>query len=449
MGTGWRLAPVLATISVLLVIWGRIGASITSRTERSMAGGLLSGVRVVEGSAFVAAPSGGMTLAQLGADVIRFDQIGGGLDYRRWPLSADGTSIYWAGLNKGKRSLAVDLRSPRGRELLTELIGAPGPDNGIFLTNFPASGWMSYERLRDKRADLVMLNVMGNHDGTSAVDYTVNCAVGYPSVTGPADSTEPVNHVFPAWDFLCGQQVALGIVAALRHRDRTGDGQLVTLALSDVALWAVSAMGHIAEAQVNGSERPRIGNDLYGAFGCDFATGDGRRVIAVAVTYSQWKSLLDATGLADEVQAIGSRRGLDFRIEGDRYLAREELDPLVATWCAARSFDEIRTAFDAHGVCLGAVPIVPATRERRPAMFHRQPVVLHGRSAGDRHHPGCRASARPCTARAHRRGARAGARPAHRRDPRGHLGSIGERDRCVARRWSRRLTDAQVAGRMR
>jgi 2-methylfumaryl-CoA isomerase len=318
-----------------------------------MAGGLLSGVRVVEGSAFVAAPSGGMTLAQLGADVIRFDQIGGGLDYRRWPLSADGTSIYWAGLNKGKRSLAVDLRSPRGRELLTELIGAPGPDNGIFLTNFPASGWMSYERLRGKRADLVMLNVLGNHDGTSAVDYTVNCAIGYPLVTGPADLTEPVNHVFPAWDFLCGQQVALGIVAALRHRDRTGDGQLVKLALSDVALWAVSAMGHIAEAQVNGSERPRIGNDLYGAFGCDFATGDGRRVIAVAVTYSQWKSLLDATGLADEVQAIGSRRGLDFRIEGDRYLAREELDPLVAAWCAARSFDEIRTAFDAHGVCWG------------------------------------------------------------------------------------------------
>ena len=318
-----------------------------------MAGGLLSGVRVVEGSAFVAAPSGGMTLAQLGADVIRFDQIGGGLDYQRWPLTAGGTSIYWAGLNKGKRSLAVDLRSARGRELLTELIGAPGPDNGIFLTNFPASGWMAYERLCEKRADLVMLNVLGNHDGTSALDYTVNCAVGYPSVTGPADSTEPVNHVFPAWDFLCGQQVALGVVAALRHRDRTGAGQFVKLALSDVALWAVSAMGHIAEAQVNGSERPRIGNDLYGAFGRDFATSDGRRVIAVAVTFSQWRSLLDATGLSDDVQAVATRRGLDFRIEGDRYLAREELNPLFATWCAARSLDEIRTTFDAHGVCWG------------------------------------------------------------------------------------------------
>jgi len=65
--------------------------------------GILSGLRVVEGSAFVAAPLGGMTLAQLGADVIRFDQIGGGLDYHRWPLAADGQSLFWAGLNKGKR----------------------------------------------------------------------------------------------------------------------------------------------------------------------------------------------------------------------------------------------------------------------------------------------------------------------------------------------------------
>ena len=318
-----------------------------------MAAGLLAGLQVIEGSAFVAAPSGGMTLAQLGADVIRFDQIGGGLDYRRWPLTAEGASLYWAGLNKGKRSLAIDLRSSRGRELLTALITAPGPDNGVFLTNFPATGWMSYERLRAQRSDLIMLNVLGNHDGTTALDYTVNCAVGYPSVTGPIDSADPVNHVFPAWDFLCGQQAALGVVAALRHRDRTGVGQLVSLALSDVALWAVSALGHVAEAQVNGTERPRIGNDLYGAFGRDFPTRDGRRVIAVAVTPAQWKNLLDATGLARDVDAIAAQRGLDFTVEGDRYIARAELNPLFEAWCAARSLDEIRREFDARGVCWG------------------------------------------------------------------------------------------------
>lgn len=100
--------------------------------------GILSGMRVVEGSAFVAAPLGGMTLAQLGADVIRFDPIGGGLDYKRWPVTLDGKhSLFWAGLNKGKRSIAVDIRHPRGQELLTQLICAPGENAGLFITNFP------------------------------------------------------------------------------------------------------------------------------------------------------------------------------------------------------------------------------------------------------------------------------------------------------------------------
>src|SRR6202161_2103402 len=81
----------------------------------------LHGLRVIEGSAFVAAPLGGMTLAQLGAEVIRFDQIGGGLDHRRWPVTADGESLFWAGLNKGKRSIELDLRSDRGRELASAL----------------------------------------------------------------------------------------------------------------------------------------------------------------------------------------------------------------------------------------------------------------------------------------------------------------------------------------
>src|SRR5436190_3425365 len=138
--------------------------------------GILAGLRIVEGSAFIAAPLGGMTLAQLGADVIRFDDIKGGLDSDRWPITRDGRSIYWAGMNKGKRSVAVDLRSPKGRELLVDLITAPGGDGGLFLTNFPASGWLDYARLAERRPDLVMVNIVGNHDGSSAVDYTVNPA---------------------------------------------------------------------------------------------------------------------------------------------------------------------------------------------------------------------------------------------------------------------------------
>jgi 2-methylfumaryl-CoA isomerase len=310
-------------------------------------------MRVVEGSAFVAAPSGGMTLAQLGADVIRFDQIGGGIDHGRWPLTDRGVSLYWAGLNKGKRSVTVDLRRREAQELLAALITAPGPDGGIFLTNFPARGWMSFDSLRNKRADLVMVNVVGNHDGSTAVDYTVNASVGYPAVTGPTDRDTPVNHVLPAWDLICGQTAALGILAADRYRSRTGEGQLLSLALSDVALAAVSAMGHIAEAQVNHEQRPRLGNDLYGAFGRDFLTADGRRVMPVAISDRQWRSLCDATGIGPEMAEVAVRTGLDLDDEGDRFRARDEIAARLAPWCATRSLAEVRAAFDAHGVCWG------------------------------------------------------------------------------------------------
>ncbi len=162
--------------------------------------GILTGMRVVEGSAFVAAPLGGMTLAQLGADVIRFDPIGGGLDAHRWPVTANGKSLFWAGLNKAKRSIAVDMRSPRGKELLTDLITAPGDGAGLFLTNFPAVGWLDFTKLTSRRSDLIMVNIVGNPDGSSAVDYTVNPATGFPWTTGPGTLSMPVNHLLPAWD---------------------------------------------------------------------------------------------------------------------------------------------------------------------------------------------------------------------------------------------------------
>ena len=125
-----------------------------------MSKGVLSGMKVVEGSAFVAAPLGGMTLAQLGADVIRFDPIGGGLDYRRWPITDNGTSLFWAGMNKGKRSFQVDIGHAEGRELIMELLRGDSQEDGIFLTNFPERGWLAYEKLKQVREDLIYVNIM-------------------------------------------------------------------------------------------------------------------------------------------------------------------------------------------------------------------------------------------------------------------------------------------------
>lgn len=314
---------------------------------------ILKGLRVVEGSAFVAAPLGGMTLAELGAEVIRFDPIGGGLDYNRWPVTQEGRSLFWAGLNKGKRSIAIDLARPEGAEIATRLITAPGPDAGLFLTNFPARGWLDYKRLRTLRDDLVMLNITGDHDGKSAVDYTVNARIGWPMTTGPKDATGPVNHVLPAWDAICGVWAACGLLAAERHRRLTGAGQLVTLALSDVALAVTGALGVLGEVAVNNVDRPRHGNDLYGGFGRDFETRDGRRVMVVGLTGRQWQGLVRATGIADAVAELATRLGRDLTRQGERFEAREALAELVAPWIRARPLAEVARIFDDHGVCWG------------------------------------------------------------------------------------------------
>ena len=314
---------------------------------------VLQGLRIIEGSAFVAAPLGGMTLAQLGADVIRFDAIGGGLDYQRWPVTEEGVSLFWAGLNKGKRSIQVDLRSEAGRELVTQLITEPGEENGIFLSNFPESSWLSYERLRAEREDLIYMNIIGNPDESTAVDYTVNPSSGFAMATGPTGSTMPTNHVLPAWDTATGLTAAVGLLAAERYRQRTGIGQLSKISLTDVAFAMVANLGYMAQAQLTKQDRVPVGNDLYGAFGRDFATKDDRRIMVVAISKRQWQSLAEATNIVEHLPAIEDALGVDLSREGDRWDARDAIASFMAPFIESHDLDEIAEIFDAKGVCWG------------------------------------------------------------------------------------------------
>jgi 2-methylfumaryl-CoA isomerase len=340
---------------------------VKSSPKEVLVSGVLSGLRIVEGSAFVAVPLGGMTLAQMGADVIRFDPIGGGLDYTRWPVTLDGRhSLFWAGFNKGKRSIAVDLRNPAGQELLTRLITAPGENAGIFMTNFPIQGWLDYEALRALREDLIMVNLVGRRDGGSEVDYTVNPQTGLPYVTGPTVFHRPVNHLLPAWDCIAGQMSLVGLLAAERHRRLTGEGQLVRLALKDVALAMLGHLGKIAEVMVNDSDRPKDGNYLYGAFGRDFGTLDGKRLMVVALTLRQWRCLVKVTGLEPELDALEGRLRLDFLKEGDRFRARREIARILEPWFATKMLSEVRYLFDAGGVTWAPYRTVRDTIDHDP-----------------------------------------------------------------------------------
>jgi 2-methylfumaryl-CoA isomerase len=317
-----------------------------------MEGALLSGLRVVEVSAFVAAPLAGATLASLGAEVIRVEQRGGGVDARRWPLH-DGRSLFRAGLDRGKRSVTLDLRSPRGQAIVAELVSAPGDDSGILVTNLDASGWMAYEQLAARRPDLIMVVIAGTPDGRTAVDYTVNAGLGFPWITGPEGSPGPVNHVLPAWDVATGLLAATGILAAERHRRRTGEGQLVELALSDVGLTIAGHLGLLAEAALTSEPRGRFGNDLFGSYGRDFRTRDEHAIMVLALTPRQWRALGRATGLEPAFGLVEAAHGVDLSDDGARFVHRAEISTLIERWVGAHDLDEVCARFDEHGVLWG------------------------------------------------------------------------------------------------
>ena len=306
----------------------------------------LAGVRIVEISSFVAVPLAGMTLGQLGAEVIRIDPIGGAADYHRWPVTDDGDSIYWAGLNKGKRSVAADFRSQEGQDLVQRLIAG----SGVLVTNVAGRQWHSYDTLTRLRPDLIHVEVSGRADGGTGVDYTVNAAIGFPMVTGPAELATPVNHVLPAWDVACGIYAALAVVTALRHRDATGRGQQISIPLENVALATAGNLSFFTEAMVNGTTRERIGNSVYGQYGQDFTSNDGVSFMIVALTSRHFRDLTELTGTTKAVAALAETLGADFTDEGERYRHRDALTGLFTEWFSAHTGQEITAALSATSV---------------------------------------------------------------------------------------------------
>ncbi len=307
-------------------------------------------VRVIEISAFVAAPLAGMTLAGSGCPVVRVDPPGGGLDFGRWPVTPDGHSLFWAGLNRGKQSAVVDLRRDEGRELVASMVVAGGSRGGVLLTNLGPSGPLAYTSLKLRRADVVCIEIQGFPDGRSAVDYTIAARTGVPLITGPEGHNGPVNSPLPSWDIATGLYAAFAAKEAFRRRRSTGEGARVRVALSDVALGLLSALGFVDEQRLAVEPRARDGNYLYGAFGRDFLLADGSRVMIVAITVKQWQALVRAMGMAEEISRIERSTGLDLDREGDRYRARHEIAALIEGWCALRTEPEVAELFETHRV---------------------------------------------------------------------------------------------------
>lgn len=337
---------------------------------------ILNGMRVVEGASFIAGPSAGMYLAQLGADVIRFDHISGGPDYGRFPRTAAGNSLYWEGLNKGKKSVALDLYSEEGRELALALATAPGPEAGMFLTNYPTRSFLSHEALAARRIDMITLRVMGWGDGQNAMDNTVNSAVGIPNITGFPDNVRPVNHALPAWDLLTGAYASFSLMAAERFRRMTGSGQEVRVPLGDVAIASVANLGQVGEVTLNDKDRARYGNDLFGAFGRDFETSDGRRIMLVALTKPQWSNVVAALELGSKVAEVEQKLGVSLGDdESVRFEHREVLFPLFEYEIGRHSFAELGDLLERYRVTWGPYQSLKQALDTDPRFSAANPML--------------------------------------------------------------------------
>jgi len=310
-------------------------------------------MRVVEVSAFVAAPLAGSTLASAGADVIRVDPIAGPIDGQRWPLGSDGRSLYWAGLNAGKRSILMNLRSDEGRELLSHLV-VDDSEAGILLTNNPAMDWASHANLEKRRSDIITCLILGHPSGMRAVDYTVNSAVGIPMLTGI--DGPPVNSVIPTWDITTGLTAALRIMMAVNRRQATGEGTEIRLSLFETALGTLESLGMLGEVRDSGVGRPRIGNHLYGAFGRDFQTADGCRIMVTAISPNQMRNLLGLVGYAiPETDDLA----------GYAYEHRQAVTEKVQAWVGQRSLADASEQLDKAGALVGPYQTIEELVEGR------------------------------------------------------------------------------------
>jgi crotonobetainyl-CoA:carnitine CoA-transferase CaiB-like acyl-CoA transferase len=245
----------------------------------------LAGVRVVDLSRVLAGPYATMTLADLGADVVKVEHPVGGDETRSWgPPFADGEAAYFLSVNRGKRSVALDLKDPEGLELALELCAHAD----VVIENFRPGGaarlGLDYDTVRRRRSDVVYCTISGfgrrEPRDRPGYDFVVQAESGLMSITGePAGN--PMKVGVAVVDVLAGLNAATAIVAALRRRDRSGDGELIEISLLDSAF---AALVNVAEnALVTGEDPGRYGNAHPSIVPYQpFRAGDGFVAVAAA-----------------------------------------------------------------------------------------------------------------------------------------------------------------------
>ena len=321
--------------------------------------GALSGIKVLDLSRVLAGPWATQMLGDLGAEVLKIEQPGQGDDTRRWgpPVLADdsGDSAYFLCANRNKRSLAIDLAQPAGADLIRRLAA----QSDVVVENFRVGGLakygLDYASLAAINPRLVYCSITGfGQDGPYAqkggYDFLIQAMGGLMSVTGDADGP-PMKVGVPIVDLFTGTYATVAILAALRHRDATGEGQHIDCALLDTQL---AMMSNQASHYLNGGAVPRrLGNDHPNIVPYrDYACADGGIVVALG-NDRQFRDFMAILGLA-EVAAEARFASVALR-SANRAALLAHIAPAVATWRA----DDLIAAMEAAKLPAGKVQGVP------------------------------------------------------------------------------------------
>jgi crotonobetainyl-CoA:carnitine CoA-transferase CaiB-like acyl-CoA transferase len=331
--------------------------------------GCLDGVRVLELARFQAGPRGGMLLSDLGAEVVKIEPPGGE-ETRRHPPMVRGQSVYFSVYNRGKKSVCLDLRSARGKEIFAALV----PKADIVLENFRpgvmAAMGFDYERLSALNPGIILTSVSGfgqygPYRDRPAFDPLGQAMGGLMALTGQTEG-HPVGTASSVVDRYTALHATIGTLAALRHRERTGEGQVVDVCLLDSALTMVEIPTSYYLA--TGREGGEGGRPPYRA-------RDGYVVISAAGREMAARLMKIVGGEADDTPMAGSSAG-------DRRRA------LVERWCAERSTEEICATLHEAGIPSGPVRTIPEVA-RDPHLWEREMLVKKEDAvAGEMYLPG-------------------------------------------------------------
>jgi CoA:oxalate CoA-transferase len=329
----------------------------------------LDGVRVLELARYQAGPRGGMILSDLGAEVIKIERLGGE-ETRKNPPVVRGQSIYFTVYNRGKKSICLDMRTDQGKQIFTDLVRK----SDVVLENFRpgtmAAMGFAYEQLKAINPGIILTSVSGfgqygPYTERPAFDPLGQAMSGLMSLTGQPVG-QPLGVASSVVDRYTALHATIGTLAALRHRDRTGEGQLVDVCLLDSALTMVEIpVSYYLQTGEEGGEGGRP----------PYKTKDGHVVISATSRDMATRLMTLVSGTAGDVSPINSSTADDRR-------------RLLEQWCATRATDDIVTALLKEGVPVAPVKTIPQV-VKDPHMWAREMMVkMDDPVAGEIYAPG-------------------------------------------------------------